>query len=315
MSHIDIVEVGARDGLQNEARTLSLEARFGFLKHLAESGLKRIEAGAFVSPQWVPQMAGSRELILELFARKDEFPKGVQFSALVPNVRGMTDALTTPIPEIAIFGACSESFSKKNINCSIAESLERFREVTAIARKNKRKVRGYLSVAFGCPYEGSVPEARVIALVQKFIKMGVYEISIGDTIGVANPKQVRAFLTKLKAKVALKNIALHMHDTRGTGLANVLAGLEMGVRTFDSSFGGLGGCPYAAGASGNLATDDLVYMLHGMGFKTGVDLSKLLAYVPVMQNEVGHKLASRTSEAGLPKTLGAIKAIGRGEGQ
>jgi hydroxymethylglutaryl-CoA lyase len=315
MSHIDVIEVGARDGLQNEERTLSLEARFAFIKHLAESGLKRIEAGAFVSPQWVPQMAGSRELILELFARKDEFPKGVRFSALVPNVRGMTDALTTPIPEIAIFGACSESFSKKNINCTIDESLERFREVTSIARKNKRKVRGYLSVAFGCPYEGPVPEARVIALVQKFIKLGVYEISIGDTIGVANPKQVRGFLTKLKSKVALKNIALHMHDTRGTALANVLAGLECGVRAFDSSFGGLGGCPYAAGASGNLATDDLVYMLHGMGFKTGVDLSKLLAYGPVIQNEIGHKLPSRTAEAGLPKVLGSINQATRGKDQ
>jgi hydroxymethylglutaryl-CoA lyase len=168
-------------------------------------------------------------------------------------------------------------------------------------------VRGYLSVAFGCPYEGEVPEARVISLVQKFIKMGVYEVSIGDTIGVANPKQVEKFLRRLKTKVAVGKIALHLHDTRGTALANVLAGLQMGVRTFDSSFGGLGGCPYAAGASGNLATDDLVYMLHGMGYNTGVDLSKLLAYSQTMQNEIGRKLPSRTAEAGLPKALGKVK--------
>lgn len=308
MSHIDVVEVGARDGLQNEERTLSKEARFAFIKHLTASGLKRVEIGAFVSPQWVPQMAGSRELILEIFERRREFPKDARFSALVPNVRGMNDALTTPIPEVAIFGACSESFSKKNINCSIAESLERFAEVTKLAKKNKRKVRGYLSVAFGCPYEGAVPEARVIQLVQQFIKMGVYEVSVGDTIGVANPAQVKKFLKKLKTKVPLKKIALHLHDTRGTALANVLAGLEMGVKTFDSSFGGLGGCPYAAGASGNLATDDLVYMLHGMGYMTGVDLNKLLGYTQTMQTEIGRKLPSKTAEAGLPKVLGAVKA-------
>lgn len=308
MSRIEIVEVGARDGLQNEERTLSQEARFAFIKHLAASGLKRIEIGAFVSPQWVPQMAGSRELILQIYERRNEFPKNVQFSALVPNVRGMNDALTTPIPEVAIFGACSESFSRKNINCSIDESLQRFAEVTALAKKHKRKVRGYLSVAFGCPYEGAVPEARVVSLVQKFLKMGVYEVSIGDTIGVANPAQVSKFLKKLKTKVPLKKIALHLHDTRGTALANVLAGVEMGVRVFDSSFGGLGGCPYASGASGNLATDDLVYMLHGMGHKTGVDLGKLLSYTKTMQTEIGRRLPSKTAEAGLPKILGAVKA-------
>jgi hydroxymethylglutaryl-CoA lyase len=298
---VQIVEVGARDGLQNESRTLSQDARYEFIKHLAASGLKRIEAGAFVSPQWVPQMVGSRELILKIFTHRDEFPKNVQFSALVPNVRGMNDALTTPIPEIAIFGACTESFSKKNINCTIAESLDRFREVIALAKRNKRKVRGYLSVAFGCPYEGKVSETRVIELVQTYLKMGVYEVSIGDTIGVANPKQVSAFLTKLKRKVPVKKIALHMHDTRGTALANVVAGLEKGVRVFDSSFGGLGGCPYAPGGSGNLATDDLVYMLHGMGYKTGVDLEKLLTYTKTMQDRIGRQLPSRTAEAGIPR--------------
>lgn len=304
MSEIQIVEVGPRDGLQNEAKTLSQSQRFEFIKHLASSGLKRIEIGAFVSPKWVPQMAGSQELILEVFKRRGEFPKAAQFSALVPNVKGMEDALKTSIPEIAIFGAASESFSKRNINCSIKESLERFQQVAKMAKQNKRKVRGYLSVAFGCPYEGKVDEKRVVELVQAYIKLGVYEVSVGDTIGVATPKQVKSLLKKLKTKVPLKKIALHMHDTRGTALANVLAGLEMGVKVFDSSFGGLGGCPYARGASGNLATDDLVYMLHGMGFKTGVDLGKLITYAKQMEQAMGRKLKSRTSEAGLPLPLG-----------
>ncbi len=298
---IQIVEVGPRDGLQNEKRTLSLNARLQFVRHLAASGLKRIEVGAFVSPEWVPQMAQSQELINQILRTREQYPKDVQFSALVPNVKGMQDALQTDIPEVAVFGACSETFSKKNINCSIAESIERFRQVTAMAKKNKRKVRGYLSVAFGCPYEGHVDEKKVIDLVKAYLKMGVYEVSIGDTIGVATPKQVRSLVKRLKRSVPLKKIALHLHDTRGTALANVAAGLELGVRVFDSSFGGLGGCPYAKGASGNLATDDLVYMLHGMGYETGVDLAKLLTFAPTMQSEIGRKLPSRTSEAGLPK--------------
>jgi hydroxymethylglutaryl-CoA lyase len=297
---VSVVEVGPRDGLQNEEITLSIDQRLRFVRHLIDSGVTRIEVGAFVSPKWVPQMAESRELILELYKRRDEFPKAVRFSALVPNVKGMEAALETPISEIAIFGACSESFSKKNINCSIKESLERFHQVTAMAKKNKRKVRGYLSVAFGCPYEGKVSEAKVVELAKAYLKMGVYEVVIGDTIGVANPGQVKSLLQKLKRVIPVKKLAMHFHDTRGTALANVLASLEAGVRTFDSSYGGLGGCPYARGASGNLATDDLIYMLQGMGFKTGVDLSKLLGLSGEVQRWVGHKLPSRTSEAGLP---------------
>lgn len=301
MSRVQIVEVGPRDGLQNEKQQISINARLAFIRHLADSGLKRIEVGAFVSPKWVPQMEGSGEVIQSIYARRSDFPKDVQFSALVPNVKGMEAALETPIPEIAIFGASSESFSQKNINCSIAESMQRFAEVAALAKKNKRKIRGYLSVAFGCPYEGTVPEKRVIELVKAYLKLGVHEISVGDTIGVATPKQVRSLVGKLKRHVPIKKIALHLHDTRGTALANVLAGLELGVRVFDSSFGGLGGCPYAKGASGNLATEDLVYMLEGMGFKTGVNLEKLLKYGPTISSEVGHKLPSKTLEAGLPK--------------
>lgn len=301
---VQVVEVGPRDGLQNEARTLSVEQRFAFIHHLARAGLTRIEAGAFVSPKWVPQMEGSHDLIAQLYARRKEMPKDVRFSALVPNVRGMDDALTTPIEEVAIFGACSESFSHKNINCSIAESLERFKDVIRLAKANKRKVRGYLSVAFGCPYEGAVSEAHVLKLIKTYIDLGVYEVSIGDTIGVATPKQVRSLLTKLARSVPLKRVAMHFHDTRGTALANVLASLECGVRVFDSSFGGLGGCPYAAGASGNLATDDLIYMLEGMGFETGVNLKTLLEFTGRMQNDIGRKLPSRMAEAGLPKALG-----------
>lgn len=300
---VQVVEVGPRDGLQNEKRTISLSDRYAFIQRLAASGLKRVEAGAFVSPKWVPQMAGSRELIQDIYKNRRQFAKSATFSALVPNVKGMEDALTTPIEEVAVFGACSESFSQKNINCSIAESLERFRAVIQLARKNKRRVRGYLSVAFGCPYEGKVSEKRVVELVEAYLKMGVFEVSIGDTIGVATPKQVRSLLKKLKGRVPFKKLALHMHDTRGTALANVLAGLDLGIKTFDSSFGGLGGCPYAKGASGNLATDDLIYMLHGMGLKTGVDLERLLTYAPEVERFVGRKLKSRTAEAGIPKLV------------
>lgn len=301
MARVQIVEVGPRDGLQNESRTLTVDERIRFVGHLAKSGLKRIEVGAFVSPKWVPQMENSDQVIRGLFARRSEFPRDIQFSALVPNVKGMTDALETEIPEIAIFGASSESFSKRNINCSIAESLERFAAVMQMAKKHKRKVRGYLSVAFGCPYEGNVSESRVVELVKAYLKLGVYEISIGDTIGVATPKQVRSLLSKLKKQVPIKKLALHMHDTRGTALANVLVGLEMGVRVFDSSYGGLGGCPYARGASGNLATEDLVYMLEGMGFETGVHLDQLLSYGEAVTREIGHALPSKTLQAGLPK--------------
>jgi hydroxymethylglutaryl-CoA lyase len=305
VNRVQIVEVGPRDGLQNESRALSVEQRFDFIKHLAASGLKRIEVGAFVSPKWVPQMQGSRDLIDRLYESENVFPRDVRFSALVPNVKGMQGALATPIPEVAVFGACSETFSKKNINCTIDESLRRFAEVIALAKKNKRKVRGYLSVAFGCPYEGAVDERKVIELVRKYLKMGVYELSIGDTIGVATPKQVLSLLKKLKSRrVPLNKIAMHFHDTRGTALANVLASLQCGVRVFDSSFGGLGGCPYAKGASGNLATDDLIYMLEGMGFKTGVDLKRLLGYSARMREEIGHRLPSRMAEAGLPYRMG-----------
>ncbi len=297
---ISIVEVGPRDGLQMESRELSVQDRFKFVHKLAATGLKRIEVGAFVSPKWVPQMKGSGELIRQIFSQPKNFAKNVRFLALVPNAKGMELALETPIREIAIFGACSESFSKHNINCSIEESFERFEGIMKVAKAKKIKVRGYLSTAFGCPYEGRVEPAVVAKLTRRMLKFGVYEVSVGDTIGVATPKHVWHALKVLKRSVPVKKLAMHFHDTRGTALANVVASLELGVGVFDSSLGGLGGCPYAKGASGNLATEDLVYLLHGMGYKTGVDLSALIRLKSDMEVIIGRKLPSKVSNAGLP---------------
>lgn len=300
MKKVTIVEVGPRDGLQNEAKTLSLETRLEFIKRLSKAGLKRIEVGAFVSPQWVPQMSSSGELI-QLISKDADLsrPKIFDaFSVLVPNMKGMEGALASGIREVAVFGACSESFSKKNINCTIDESFDRFKEVIVAAKKKKIKVRGYLSTAFGCPYEGHVEEKKVIELVKRLFKLGVYEVSVGDTIGVATPKQVESMLKKMKKVVPLKKIAMHFHDTRGTALANVVKSLELGVRTFDSSAGGIGGCPYAKGASGNLATDDLVYLLRGLDYETGVDLQALLDTTNWIRGPIGHSLPSRLAQAG-----------------
>jgi hydroxymethylglutaryl-CoA lyase len=300
---VEIIEVGPRDGLQNESAELSLEQREWLITALARAGLKRIEMGAFVSPKWVPQMAGSGELHERLngaAAKGASVFKGVRFSALVPNLQGMQDALSAGVREVAIFGACSETFSHKNINCSIDESFDRFKEVMTLARAQKVPVRGYLSAAFGCPYEGKVDRGRVVALVKRMLKLGVYEVSVGDTIGVATPKPVRLMLKTLLKTVPAKRLAMHFHDTRGTALANVLASLDMGIRKFDSSVGGLGGCPYAKGASGNLATEDLVYMCEGMGFKTGADLGALLALREPLERMIGRALPGRMMKAGLP---------------
>jgi hydroxymethylglutaryl-CoA lyase len=298
---ISIVEVGPRDGLQNEATEISVQDRFQFVHQLAAAGLKRIEVGAFVSPQWVPQMKGSAELINQLNSQRKSFAKDIRFSVLVPNEKGMQLAMQTAIKEVAIFGACSEGFSQKNINCTIAESFDRFRAVMKIAKQKKIKVRGYLSTAFGCPYEGYVDPKVTVKLTKEMLKLGVYEVSIGDTIGVATPAQVDNMMKLLKrAGIPFKKIAMHFHDTRGTALANVEASLRAGIVTFDSSLGGLGGCPYAKGSSGNLATEDLVYMLEGMGYKTGVKLEALIALKAKMDQVIGRKLPAKVSNAGLP---------------
>lgn len=292
---IVIQEVGPRDGLQNEVSTISIPLKLKMIDGLVKSGLKRIEAGAFVSPKWVPQMQGSEEVIKKSLKKHNR--SKIHISALVPNVKGFERAAQTSLKEIAVFGAATESFSQKNINCTIKESFKRFEEVIALAKQKKMWVRGYLSVAFGCPYEGKVSEKKVIRLSEKFLNLGVDEISIGDTIGVANPKQVKSLIEGLKQSVPLNKLAMHLHDTRGTALANVLQSLEEGVYIFDSSVGGLGGCPYAKGASGNLATEDLVYMLHGMGLKTGVKLEELIKVSQVMEKALKRRLQSKVYQA------------------
>lgn len=299
---VEIIEVGPRDGLQNEATTLSLDDRIWIVENLALAGLRRIEIGAFVSPQWVPQMANTSELCKRIFAKRSGGAK-LRYSVLVPNARGMTDAIQAEVKEVAVFGACSESFSMKNINCTIDDSFARFREVIKLARQKKIKVRGYLSTAFGCPYEGKVPFKRVLKLTEKMLDLGVFEVSIGDTIGVASPKQVRELVKPALRMAGAKKLALHFHDTRGTALANVLSGHDLGINKFDSSVGGLGGCPYAKGASGNLATEDLVYMLSRMGVKTGVKLEQILAMREPLEKMIGRKLPGRFIQAGLAKGL------------
>jgi hydroxymethylglutaryl-CoA lyase len=299
-SKIKIVEVGPRDGLQNESVHLSVADRVSFVKKLAASGLTQIETGAFVSPHWVPQMQKSDQVLKKLLRLKKERKISAKsdFSVLVPNALGMGHALAANADHIAIFGACSEAFSKKNINCSIAESFERFEQVVEIAKQHKVRVRGYLSTAFGCPYEGKVKPQTALKLIEKMLKLGVYEVSIGDTIGVATPTQVTHLLRLAYRNFDFSNWAMHFHDTRGTALPNVFASLNYDIRTFDSSVGGLGGCPYAKGASGNLATEDLVYMLEGMGLSTGVDLAALLKVSHWIEKKVGRPLPSRVAKAG-----------------
>ncbi|QDK39244.1 hydroxymethylglutaryl-CoA lyase [Bdellovibrio sp. NC01] len=303
-----IVEMGLRDGLQNEKTVLDADTRVEFAKRLIEAGTKRVEIGSFVSPKWVPQMAGTSEILAKTFAlqKTGALPKKTEFSVLVPNEHGMLDAIKSGVKEIAIFAACSESFSKKNINCTIEESFQRFEPVMALAKKHKIKVRGYLSTCFGCPFEGKVPEARVVKLAQRMHKMGVYELSIGDTIGVADVGQVRSLFKKLKKVVPAKKLAGHFHDTRGQALANILAAYDMGITVFDASLGGLGGCPYAPGATGNVATEDVVYMFHGMGVKTGLNLDKLLEINPWMAEKIQHPLPSKVGKVGKLKPLGKV---------
>jgi len=302
--HVTIVEVGARDGLQNEKKVLDQATRLEFAERLASAGMRKLELGSFVSPKWVPQMAGSGELLTEALRRRDSGREpwaSMDISALVPNPRGMTDALAIGLKHVAIFASASESFAKKNINCTIDESFVRFAEVMKLARENGVRVRGYLSMCFGDPFEGDISEGVVVRLTKKLIDLGVYEVSIGDTVGVADPAQVKRLTRKLIDAVGEDRLAMHFHDTRGTAMANVLAALELGIRTFDSSLGGLGGCPYAPAATGNVATEDVVYMLHRMGFSTGLDLEKLIETNHWMQEKIGHELPSRVGRAGILK--------------
>ncbi|MBT3671848.1 MAG: hydroxymethylglutaryl-CoA lyase [Porticoccaceae bacterium] len=274
-SKVRIVEVGPRDGLQNEKTIVDVSTKVKLITQLREAGLTYIEAGGFVSPKWVPQMAGSHEVFAAL-AMQPSNNSSITYAALTPNMKGLERAITSGVKEVAVFAAASESFSQKNINCSIAESLTRFMPVIAKAKAENISVRGYVSCVLGCPYEGSVSVAQVDEVTQQLLEMGCYEISLGDTIGVGTPASTSALLNKLLGSIPAGNLAMHMHDTYGQALANILIALRMGISVIDSSIAGLGGCPYANGASGNVATEDLVYMLTGLGIDHGVDLDKLI---------------------------------------
>jgi len=289
---VRIVEVGPRDGLQNEARSVATAVKIELISRLAEAGLPAVEATAFVSPKWVPQMADHAQVMAGI--RKKP---GVAYPVLVPNMKGFEAARAAGAMEIAVFGAASETFSRKNINCSIAESLERFAPVVKAARANRMRVRGYISCALGCPYEGEVKPRAVAALAEKLYAMGCYEISLGDTIGVGTPGKTRAMIEAVAKKVPAAKLAGHYHDTYGQALANIYASLEAGVKTFDSSVAGLGGCPYAKGATGNVATEDVVYMLNGLGIATGVDLEKLRQAGEFICAQLGREPASKVARA------------------
>lgn len=288
-SRVRIVEVGPRDGLQNEKVAVDVSTKVALINQLTEAGLSYIEAGSFVSPKWVPQMAGSEEVFAQLPANSQTV-----YAALAPNLKGLERAMECGVKEVAVFAAASESFSQKNINCSIAESIERFKPLAEQALANGIKLRGYISCVVGCPYEGSVDIETVANVAKQLLAMGCYEISLGDTIGVGTPASLEQLLTRLLTEIPAEKLAVHLHDTYGQALANVLISLQMGISVIDSSVAGLGGCPYAklangGAASGNLATEDLVYMLNGLGIEHGVDLKKLIA--------AGHFISQKLNRA------------------
>lgn len=288
---VSIFEVGARDGLQNEVPVTTAD-KLTLITQLGDAGIKRIEAGSFVSPKWVPQMADS-DAVLQQLKRQ----AGVVYSALTPNLKGFELALAAGADEVAIFGAASESFSQKNINCSIDESIERFIPLMEAAKQHGIAVRGYVSCVLGCPYEGDIDVREVARVSEILYKMGCYEISLGDTIGVGTPNKARQMVEAVAKVVPVDKLALHFHDTYGQALANILACLETGVSVFDASVAGLGGCPYAKGASGNLATEDLVYMLHGMGIDTCIDLTKLALAGDNISRVLGRTNGSKVANA------------------
>lgn len=290
--HVKIVEVGPRDGLQNEKQLVSLEDKVSLIHGLSDAGLKVIEAGSFVSPKWVPQMADSAEIFSNI-----ERKVGVTYTALTPNMRGFENALAAGADEVAVFGAASESFSQKNINCSIDESLERFMPIMEAAKEHGLKVRGYVSCVLGCPYEGEIAPQKVAEVAKKLLDMGCYEISLGDTIGVGTPVKTQRMLEEVLKHVPVEKLAVHFHDTYGQALANILQALQMGISVVDSAVAGLGGCPYAKGASGNVASEDVVYMLNGMGIDCGVDLTKLANCGSKIMNALGRQGQSKVATA------------------
>jgi hydroxymethylglutaryl-CoA lyase len=289
---VKVVEVGPRDGLQNEATPISASDKIQLIEKLSDAGVSYIESGSFVSPKWVPQMATSTEVFEKLSRNKK-----VTYAALTPNMRGFEAALAVNADEVAIFGAASESFSQKNINCSIEESLERFAPIMEAAKKANIKVRGYVSCVLGCPYEGDIDPEQVALVAEKLFTMGCYEISLGDTVGVGNPASVTKMIQAVSARVPTDKLAVHFHDTYGQALTNIYAALQMGVKVVDSAIAGLGGCPYAKGASGNVATEDVVYMLDGLGINTGIDFKKLLQAGWFISDKLGKAPISKVSNA------------------
>jgi len=294
---VSIYEVSPRDGLQNEAAPIPLEGKLELLRALIASGLKRIELTSFVSPRWVPQLADAEQLV-----KAAQLPPGVTVSALVPNAKGFERALAAGLKEIAVFMSASETHNRKNTNKSIAESLQTFEEVVTPARDAGLAVRAYVSTVWGCPYEGDVSLTASLGIARRLLELGCYQVSLGDTIGVGTPKQTQSIVRSFLAEIPAQKLALHLHDTRGTALSNALVGLELGIRDFDASVAGIGGCPYAPGAAGNLATEDLVYMLNGLGVATGVDLDLLIEAGRVAETMLGRRLPGKVHQAG-PRVL------------
>ncbi|ELT97187.1 hypothetical protein CAPTEDRAFT_172450 [Capitella teleta] len=289
---VKIVEVGPRDGLQNEKEVVPTEVKIDLINRLSDTGLSVIEATSFVSPKWVPQMADHNQVLGGI----RRLP-GIRYTALTPNVKGFSSAVEARADEVAIFGAASESFSKKNINCSIEESLQRFADVMKSAKEHEIPVRGYVSCVVGCPYEGPIDPKKVAEVSKKLFEMGCYEVSLGDTIGVGTPGTIKAMIAEVAKHVPVDRLAVHCHDTYGQAVANIYAALEMGISVVDSSVAGLGGCPYAKGASGNVATEDVVYMLNGLGIKTGVDIDKLIAAGNFISKAIKRPNSSKVAQA------------------
>ena len=296
---VSVYEVSPRDGLQNERSPIPLEAKQRLIQALIRAGLQRIELTSFVSPRWVPQLADAEQLV-----RAVQAPANVVFSALCPNAKGFERALAAGLREIAVFMSASETHNLKNTNKTIEQSLEVFGEVVPPALAAGMRVRAYVSTVWGCPYEGTVDPHKALDIALKLVALGCYQVSLGDTIGVGTPLQTREIVKLFLGSLPSQKLALHFHDTRGTALANTVIGLELGIRDFDASVAGLGGCPYAPGAAGNLATEDLVYMLHGMGVETGVDLDRLIEAGEVAENVIGRRLPGKVHQAGTPKLRG-----------
>lgn len=291
-SHVRLVEVGPRDGLQNEKQPISVAQKVALINALSASGLSYIEAGSFVSPKWVPQMAGSAEVFSRIQRAEES-----TYAALTPNMQGFEAAIAAGVKEVAVFGAASESFSQKNINCSISESLKRFQPLMEAAQQHGVKVRGYVSCVLGCPYQGEIAPQQVRSVAQALYDMGCYEISLGDTIGVGTPHKAAALFAMLSKDIPRTQLAGHFHDTYGQALANIYACLAEGIAVFDSSVAGLGGCPYAKGASGNVATEDVLYMLNGLGIHTGINLEKVITAGLNISTVLGRETGSRVARA------------------